>query len=212
MNNRSATLGWTVLGAAAIASLAYIAFGGDDDEVSPSRKPAPAATSTITNDPVSPTASPLPPPSIVAPVPSEQRPPPAVEAGACGPGQELVDETFDEGTRGRGCAQRVDGARLNQGRWSLLDTKGFTLSGDYVNGKREGTWTAWYPNGDVFQKVDFVRDKKHGTWIQWGPDGRKKFEHQYRDDRLDGTSTVYNADGGIERSFWRDGQRVDDGK
>ena len=113
---------------------------------------------------------------------------------------------MQDGTIARGCIRLADGgARWKEGSWTMTDTKGFVLTGEYVDDLREGEWTAWYPSGVVFQKVDFARDKKNGTWVQWSESGAKTFERQYKDDLQDGVSVSYGADGSVDRSVWRAG-------
>jgi len=194
---RRGTLLWLALATAAIASLAYIAFGGS------ATLPPPVTSASATA-----IASPAAPPTSARPVtaaPSAS----AIEAGACSAGAEPLEETYQEGTVGRGCARRVDGFVVREGTWTLVDREGRSMTGLYVDGKREGTWSAWYRSGVMFQRVELVHDKKNGWWIQWAEDGRKIFERHYKDDKLDGTSTEFFGDGSIERTQWRDGQRVD---
>ena len=193
-------LAWLALAVAALASIAYIVWG--EPKVPPPIREASSATASRVSGPPTPRiadSSPTPPASGAVPV----------EAGACGVGAELLEETHGEGTRASGCARKVDGFVVREGMWTLVDTEGRTMSGEYAANKREGKWTAWYPSRVVFQRVDFVHDKKEGWWIQWAEDGHKVFEKPYKDDRLDGTATEYGPDGGVERTTWKDGQRVD---
>src|SRR5947209_2884701 len=118
------SLAWFALGAAAIASLAYIAFGGSNlpppVAVTPS---APAPTPTRE----APTTQPI------APAPSASA---IAEAGACPAGAEPHEETYQEGTIGHGCARRVDGFVVREGTWTLVDREGRSMTGVYVDGKR----------------------------------------------------------------------------
>lgn len=192
------TIGLVALFAAAAAGLAYVAFGGDEKV---DRAPV------VRSAPVPRPPPPLPqlPQPVATAVAAVASP---VEAGPCGPDMEQFDEVEGDGTHASGCAKRVDGNRSKEGSWSMRDVRGFTLEGKYVGGLREGRWTAWYPNGALFQYVDFVHDKKDGFWVQWSQDGRKLFEHAYRDDVLDGPSTDYMPDGTTQTVEYKDGRRV----
>lgn len=193
------TIGLIALFVAAAGGLAYIAFGGDDRV---------DRTPVVRSAPTRVAVAPPPPPPVSPVAAAEPAPDPAAEAGPCGAGMEAFDDLLEDGTRARGCGKRVDGNRLKQGRWTLSDAQGFTMNGEYVDGLREGRWTAWYKSGVVFQYVDFIHDKKEGTWVQWTEDRRKVFERSYRNDVLDGPSTIYFADGGYEVQNWRNGERV----
>ncbi len=184
--------------AGAAGGIAYVAFGGDDKV---------DRTPVVRSAPVLPAPPPLPQmPQPVAPPPVAAAP--AAEAGRCGPDMESFDEVEGDGTRASGCARRVDGGRSKEGTWTMHDPRDFTLEGKYVGGLREGRWTAWYPNGALFQYVEFVHGKKNGFWVQWSQDGRKLFEHAYRDDVLDGPSTDYMPDGTTQTSEYKEGRRV----
>ncbi len=190
-------MGLVALFAVAAAGVAYVAIGSDDEiDRTPVVRSAPPPVPPPPVQPVLP-----PPPSPIAALPP-------AEAGPCGPDMEPFDEVEGDGTRSSGCGRRIDGNRSREGTWTMHDVRGFTLEGKYVDGLREGRWTAWYPNGALFQYVDFVHGRKNGFWVQWGQDGRKLFEHAYRDDVLDGTSTDYSPDGTTQTSEYKDGRRV----
>ena len=192
--------GWAVLGAAALGSVAYVAFGGSDDRPPASLAHQPGTLSAV---PESPTAS-VPgvkPPEVAASV----REASGGGASECPAEAELSDETYRDGTRGRGCARRNDGGVVRLGWWNLVDPLGYTLVGEYVDGEREGKWAAYYPSREVFQVVYYEHGKKNGAWIQWTEDGRKIFEREYVDDVQDGWAVDYDQDGGYRRTRWNHG-------
>ena len=43
--------------------------------------------------------------------------------------------------------------------------------GNKVDGKKEGIWTYWYPNGHMKAEGNFVDGKKDGMWVEWYDDG-----------------------------------------
>lgn len=44
-------------------------------------------------------------------------------------------------------------------------------SGSYKRGKKTGSWTYWYPNGQIRAEGHFRRGEKDGMWVQWYKDG-----------------------------------------
>lgn len=191
------TLGLVALFVTAAAGLAYIVFGGDDKV---------DRTPVVRSAPVAPPPPAL--PQLPQPVPAAVASASPIDAGPCGPDMEHYDEVESDGTLSSGCGKRVDGNRLKEGRWTMRDTRNFTMEGQYADGLREGRWTAWYPSGSLFQYVEFVHGKKNGVWVQWSEDHRKLFEHAYVDDELDGASTDYFPDGRTETVEWKRGVRV----
>jgi hypothetical protein len=197
-------VGWLVLFGAAVASLGYVWCGDRDDSAAPlasyNKRPTPPPHDT----PITP---PLPPPSIVSSFQNEDEDAGVEDAGGCATGLVMSDETINQaGERARGCIQRVDGYRVKEGMWHIYAPNGQSMAGVYEHGRRQGTWTAWYANGDVLQTIDFVNDEKSGMWIQWGEDGRKVFEKEYRDGVQDGRAITYLQDGGVIVQMWVRGE------
>ena len=194
---RRSVLGIVLLVAPIIGAVGYIAFGGNDDA------PPPAIVRAVKPPEA-------PPPPVEPPEPSIQgipipRPSVSAPTGPCPPSFEPLEESYRDGSKGSGCGRRDDGGTVATGVWTIVDPVGRSLRGEYVNGEREGKWVATYPSGATFQIVWFHHGKKNGTWIQWKEDGTKVFEREYRDDRLDGWSIDYRADGGQTRVEYRDG-------
>ena len=43
--------------------------------------------------------------------------------------------------------------------------------GSFKNGKKEGFWTEYWKNGQLFSKGDFKNGKKEGSWVGYEEDG-----------------------------------------
>jgi antitoxin component YwqK of YwqJK toxin-antitoxin module len=43
-------------------------------------------------------------------------------------------------------------------------------------GRCSGTWTYWYPEGELRERGTWKADHRAGTWTQWYPDGQKHSE------------------------------------
>lgn len=76
------------------------------------------------------------------------------------------------------------------------------LRGQYRQGKKEGKFTAYHPNGQLKWETTFVNDMPRGPWTYYYPDGKPLLEVEY------------NIQGTYIRNFWdtRGRQRVVEGK
>jgi len=73
------------------------------------------------------------------------------------------------------------------------------ITGAYVNGKAEGTWTWWYENGKKMTEGNFIEGKRNGIWQTWYEGGQKKSESIYVDDRLNGLCTQWYKNGKMKQ-------------
>ena len=60
-----------------------------------------------------------------------------------------------------------------------------------ASGKRTGSWTWWYPNGQVSQQGTYADGRRSGIWIYYYDDGSKMAEECYTN--------------GVNRSWYRNG-------
>lgn len=68
-------------------------------------------------------------------------------------------------------------------------------SGQFNNGRAQGTWTWWYANGNRMAEGNFIDGKRNGTWTTWHENGAKKSEGAYLNDKLDGAYTTWYSSG-----------------
>jgi hypothetical protein len=54
----------------------------------------------------------------------------------------------------------------------------------YFNGRPEGSFTAWYPDGKPWVQGQFADGQKAGKWKQWDNGGTEVAEGDYRSGRL----------------------------
>ena len=103
----------------------------------------------------------------------------------------------------------------------------------FKDGKYEGTWKQWHPNGKLkyegafkdglkhgyFKYYDsngavcfegeMQHGKKEGTWITWYDHASIEEERQYKNDRLNGKWTYYYIDGHLmKEEYYVEGQKV----
>ncbi len=70
-------------------------------------------------------------------------------------------------------------------RWTELYEKSKRRqSCGFRDGKAEGGYTAWHPNGEVWIRGDYRAGAKVGIWSQWSDQGRKTAEGEYREGQL----------------------------
>ena len=94
---------------------------------------------------------------------------------------------------------------MRQGSWELQDAKGNKAKGKYVDGKKEGFWTEWYPNGQKKNEGPFINSLIHGHFNHWTADGRKEGEGSYRFGKYDGKWKFWNANGELLEFAYKDG-------
>ena len=70
--------------------------------------------------------------------------------------------------------------------------------GEIVNGKREGEWSFYYINGQLFKISHYHADSINGKVIEYHYNGTKKFEGEYLDGKLNGYATWWFDNGDLE--------------
>lgn len=104
-------------------------------------------------------------------------------------------------------------------------------AGQYRHGRRDGTWTRWYPGGKVETIIEYGNGKalqflawhdngqkweeggfedglKQGVWIRWHENGQKEFEGYYVHSTLDRRYTLWHDNGQKqEQGEYRSGVR-----
>ncbi len=80
---------------------------------------------------------------------------------------------------------------------------------DYVDGLKEGLFTAFWANGEVSRTSWYKRGAKNGLETEFSRDGFKTAERTYREGRLHGWLMTFGSDGvAKERSFYENGNGV----
>ena len=67
--------------------------------------------------------------------------------------------------------------------------------GKFRNGKKQGLWVAYHPNGQLWAKEAYRNGKRNGHWVGYYPSGRLMFKGTYKDERKEGSWVWYNKDG-----------------
>ncbi len=92
----------------------------------------------------------------------------------------------------------IDEQGKREGSWTNFYPSGaFRAKGTYANSNRSGTWTYFFPNGGIEQKGKFERDRYRGLWYWYYPNGNTWREESYFNGREDGTFVEYDPAGKI---------------
>lgn len=74
------------------------------------------------------------------------------------------------------------------------------ITGAFLNGKAEGTWTWWYENGNKMTEGNFASGKRNGIWRTWYEDGAKNSESNYLNDKLNGSYMQWYKNGKVKQT------------
>jgi antitoxin component YwqK of YwqJK toxin-antitoxin module len=70
--------------------------------------------------------------------------------------------------------------------------------GNLVNGKREGYWEFYYPNGKLRKKGNLVNDNRHGYWEAYYSNGQLISKGNYVNGKREGYWEEYWSGGQLE--------------
>lgn len=70
-------------------------------------------------------------------------------------------------------------------------------SGYVINNDNEGSWEYYYPTGQLESEGKFVNNLPEGKWISYYPNGNKKSEGFYKRGKQDEAWIYYNEQGGV---------------
>ena len=79
--------------------------------------------------------------------------------------------------------------------------------GKIIDGKEEGEWVAYFPNGQLFRKWNYQDGKPEGEWFRYHPNGQICFKSNYKDGKREGAQYFYSDDGQLVwRTNYKDGK------
>lgn len=64
-----------------------------------------------------------------------------------------------------------------------------------ADNKKDGTWTQWFVNGEMWVEENYKRGSRHGAVSVWQENGEKEFEGEYTNDLPSGTWKFYDKKG-----------------
>lgn len=94
------------------------------------------------------------------------------------------------------------------GEWKYFMLNGYTeIEGSYdINGKKEGTWTWYYPNGKILIQENYVEGYKEGLFIEFDENKNVILKGNFVEDKEVGFWIRHNKDF-IEEGNYVDGRR-----
>lgn len=75
------------------------------------------------------------------------------------------------------------------------------MEGSYKEGRRDGTWTAWYQNGNVWSTGKYKDGQEHGKKTVYHENGRKYYEGMVMDEQRQGTWTFWDESGEVIKTI-----------
>jgi antitoxin component YwqK of YwqJK toxin-antitoxin module len=100
------------------------------------------------------------------------------------------------------------------GEWIAYDKTGEQPLREerYDNGKADGVWKSWFPNGQLHQQSSFKQGKRDGVSTEWTEKGEKRAEISYADNKYDGAATYWMSDGRKIVQQFKAGRMVSESK
>lgn len=65
----------------------------------------------------------------------------------------------------------------------------------YTDGREDGLWQSWYPDGSLHSRRQFSRGAKTGVYEAWWPGGRLQLQYYFQDDEYEGRCREWNSAG-----------------
>jgi hypothetical protein len=89
--------------------------------------------------------------------------------------ERFTNVPFTGEVMGQGQGQIKDGKQ--EGPWVWYDPNGQLLAeGDYKDGKEDGPWVWYWDNGQLLGEGDYKDGKEDGPWVSYNEDGTKNDE------------------------------------
>ena len=66
--------------------------------------------------------------------------------------------------------------------------------GSYKNGKKDGAWVYYYPNGQVYYKGNYKNNKREGKWVYYYPNGQVHYKGNYKNNKKEGAHIGWYQD------------------
>ena len=87
---------------------------------------------------------------------------------------------------------RLDSNGKKEGLWKER-LESFDFYGDYIDGKKEGVWVAYYSNGIISNLFEYKNGMRNGISIGINQSGQYTNKENYKNDTIDGLTLSYNS-------------------
>ncbi len=96
-----------------------------------------------------------------------------------------------------------DSETMKDGKFeSFYPDKTIKAEGVVSNGKREGVWTSYHPNGNKQSENEYVKGVLHGKTYTTYPNGQIMYIGYYYDGKYDGQWVYYKPDGELNKEIF----------
>lgn len=75
------------------------------------------------------------------------------------------------------------------------------IKGDYMGGKRHGTWLSFYPDGKMWSEGSYKNGLRDGRSITYYENGNKRYEGNYSNDKEYGVWKYWNENGTLAKEI-----------
>lgn len=108
----------------------------------------------------------------------------------------VVEEVYGDGSPKRVCIYKGRGAEKELLKeTTYYPNKQMQMEGTYKDDKREGKWTYWYENGNLWSEGFFQRGKSNGKRTTYFENGKIRYEGDYKEDMRVGKWKFYDETG-----------------
>jgi len=101
-----------------------------------------------------------------------------------------------------------------EGYWTEYFSNGqLWHKGDYKNGNREGPWVFYYKTGGLSATGKYENGKREGFWISHNELGGVLMQGEYKNDKKEGRWVYNSPDEGVRKAFsgvYKDGVKISD--
>lgn len=113
---------------------------------------------------------------------------------------------FAQNSNGEGGINQKDANNLKQGHWIIFNQNGKYTGysegqkveeGDYLNNKKVGVWTKYYPNGNVNHEITFTNNTPNGYAKFYYKDGTLQEEGMWQGSKWVGEYKYYHENGQV---------------
>lgn len=118
---------------------------------------------------------------------------------SCNPGNEIIEAKHTDGTP-KVIGTYHDSIKTREISYYPGGVK--EMEGSYnKNLERNGQWTYWFSNGNVWSECDYKNGLKDGKSTVYFENGQKRYEGYYRNDTTAGTWKFWNENGNLVKEI-----------
>jgi antitoxin component YwqK of YwqJK toxin-antitoxin module len=115
---------------------------------------------------------------------------------SCKPEHKVVEESYPDGSPKRVCVYKGKGENRELIReMTYYPNKRMQMEGNYKESMRDGKWTYWHENGNLWSEGWFKKGKSDGKRTTYFDNGKIRYTGIYKDDVRTGKWSFYDENG-----------------